>query len=78
MIVKAITNFFYLYKYMVKTTKSFKLSGHPAKHPALKMGSFKLIGSATNPKLLAYDYWAILLLCSIGAAVMLISISSSI
>ena len=63
---------------MIKTIKSFKLSGHPAKHPALKMESFKMVGSATNPKLLAYDYWAILLLCSISAVIMLISIGGSI
>ena len=59
-------------------SKSFKLISHPAKQPALEMKSFKLIGSAANPRLLAYDYWAILFLCSVGALAILVTLGSNI
>ncbi len=63
---------------MSKVSKSFKFNSHPAKQPALQMKSFKLIGSVSNPQLLAYDYWAILFLCSMGALVILVTLGTSI
>jgi len=59
-------------------SKSFKLVSHPSEQPALKMKSFKLIGSLSDSRILAYDYWAILFLCSVGALVILVSLGNSI
>ena len=42
------------------------------------MTSFRLIGSATNPKIIASDYWAILFLVSAGALIILVTLGSSI
>ena len=42
------------------------------------MESFKLVGSNTDKKSLHYDYLAIVIICGLGALIMLVTLGSSI
>ena len=42
------------------------------------MESFKLVGSNTDKNTLHYDYLAIVIICGLGALIMLVTLGSSI